>query len=184
MFLYASNGLYIKGSNANNVLDIVAKLVCEWNVKYTHKYRLNNIGKNCQSFVDAACQALGISFGNSSFLQSFKENSMFPISITFIPELQRYLEMKTSVKYFISHEKLDKFVSSLLERYQNFKVEYYFEWHILRMIDLIFWIRYKKYAETTDTSFWYEEDPSKKCPFEHDKHENRNYFFYEDVNKI
>jgi hypothetical protein len=161
MFLYASNGLYIKGSNAVTVLDTVAKIVCEWNVKYKHKYRPSNVGKNCQSFVDTLCLALGISFGNSLFLQSFRDSSMFPISITFTSELQKCLAMKTSVKYFMSHEKLDKFVSSLLESYQNFKEQYYFEWHILRMIDLIFWIRYKKYAETTDTSFWYEEDPSR-----------------------
>jgi len=137
------------------VVDILADVITEWNV--TKKYKDNSKNKkeeaNCQDFVHEILEKLGIKLDFKGplgqFLTNLRETGLCDMEFPMDNNFRQCFNIKEKSKKFNTHEDLDNFVHYLQKTDMEFELKYKNEWVLLKSFDRAFWMRYYKFPNDT-----------------------------------
>lgn len=144
----------------------ISKVIINWNV--TKQYNQNE--NNCQKFVDDVCNELGLNLDKilqgplGEYLKSLRTKGQCDLSFHINDEMREKLEIKDKVKKFTTHEELDQFVESCVEKDPQFEENFKEHMLLLKSFDRAFWLRHFKHPDDKQFIPLGGGNPT-KCPF-------------------
>ncbi|KAL0484297.1 alpha motif domain-containing protein Samd12 [Acrasis kona] len=158
--LAADVNQFFKGPQVPEALDKISEVICEWNAHYQYSQKTYN----CQLFVDKICEALDIKLkftgALESFLQQLRRTGQCEMSYAIPEKLQADFQSPTNSLQFQTHQELDQFVNSVIEKHPTYfdMGEHKDDFTLLKSYDRAFWLRHFKNRKQ-------EEYKPHKCPF-------------------
>lgn len=126
----------------------MSDVIIEWNCTKIYDRGDNN----CQHFIDDILKHLGIAlnFGESvsKFLNKIRTKGSCSIKYHIPPQIQEKLKLKEKKITFATHQQLDEFVNSVIEKVPAFQMEFKDDWYLLKSFDRAFWLRHYKSEAT------------------------------------
>jgi len=127
----------------------ISKVIINWNVNKQYNQNENN----CQQFVDDVCVELGLNLDKllhgplGEYLKALRVKGQCDITFPISDEMREALEIKEKSKKFATHEELDQFVASCIEKDPQFEENYKEHMLLLKSFDRAFWLRHFKLPE-------------------------------------
>jgi len=163
----------------DDVREKLAEVIVRWNS--TMYYQQNppkdatNKG-NCQQFIDDVLQALGLQATVKKFpkplmnyLRVLRTQGMARMEFAMTKDFREQFGITEKKLIFKTHEQLDKFYATLLEKNPNFQYDYKYEFYMLKSFDRAFWMRLQSnnINERNQRVYTplYNEDEEMICPF-------------------
>lgn len=155
------------------LVDKLAQLIVEWNSEKTYcLYRItgkNANEGNCQDFVDAVLNKLGISFQPQGALkhciEDMKSKGVSTLQYKPSAEVKEKLQLEKDSYLFESHQELDFFVQGLIDVCPLFKLDYKHDYSLLKAFDRAFWVRYYKEPDHVGYLPAKNNEEQCSCPF-------------------
>ncbi len=166
-----------------DALDKMAELICHWNANY--QYSQNQ--KNCQAFVDELCEVLGIELNFkgalNDYLVQLRKNGKCDLKFFLSDAMRELLGTEDKYKTFETHQQLDDFVKSVMDKNSCFFDQSPDDWMLLKSFDRAFWLRW--YKNKSDERWSPREVDDRgymtSCPFDHPNNTQTmvdNFFTY------
>lgn len=160
----------------DKAVDAISRVICEWNVNHVYGQTTNN----CQTFVDALLDSLGIKIQFQEplnhYLSKLRKKGEAKVKWAVPEEIRVQCEIKEKKIEFKTHAQLDKTVRDIQEKMPLFHEEYETDWQFLKAFDRAFWLRHFKdaldgtYQPLAKEEVYHESDgkgPCGMCPFGH-----------------
>jgi hypothetical protein len=160
----------IKGGQVKEVLDKMADVICTWNANHVY----SRTEHNCQQFIDALCQGIGIqlNFKGSlaEYLNHLRQHGTCELKYTLTSYLQKLLNTTDQYRVFHNHKDLDELVKNILDKDPvYFDITAKDDWALLKSFDRAFWLRYfkNKLDDNWKAHFVMDHALLTSCPFGH-----------------
>ncbi len=135
----------------DEVISKLGEVIVRWNCTKTYKEISSdkvNTG-NCQDFVDAVLESLGIrvKFTGplSKFVNQLRSKGKANLAFEIDEEFQKEFGLKENSFKFRTHLELDEFASQILEKNKDFPNKYKSYWALLKSFDRAFWLKHLRY---------------------------------------
>ncbi len=161
----------------DKAVDACAKVICEWNVNRAYGQTTNN----CQNFVDALLEGIGIKINFQEplqhYLEKMRKKGHAKIKWQVPEDVRVACEIKEPKIEFTTHSQLDRTVRGIQAKMPLFHEEYEVDWQFLKAFDRAFWLRHFKDSLDGTYQPLSKEDGDKEsteghifcgdCPFGH-----------------
>jgi hypothetical protein len=133
-----------------DVVDRLSRLIVHWNTNMKYKERNAKRGEegNCQDFVDAILEELGLSLNAkgplAAFLHKLRKKGTCKMQFKMDEAFRSKFEITEKKVLFNSHVELDTFVQKLFDKCPEFDYTYKQEYSMLKSFDRAFWMRHLK----------------------------------------
>lgn len=118
----------------DHVIDRVSKVIVEWNI-----YKEYSQSKaNCQHFVDALCEALGITLNfqgaMNDYITKLRNQGKCKVAYHLSDDIREKLEIKDKKVEFKTHHELDTFVNKILSKDPLFAERFEEDYMLLKSV--------------------------------------------------
>jgi len=128
----------------DRAVEACAKVICEWNINRQYGQTTNN----CQNFVDALLEAIGIKVQFQEplnhYLEKMRKKGHAKVKWAVPTDIRELCDIKEAKIEFKTHSQLDRTVRDIQEKIPLFHEQYEVDWQFLKAFDRAFWLRHFK----------------------------------------